>query len=511
MMRSLFSGVSGLKTHQTRMDVIGNNIANVNTVAYKSSSMTFQELMYQTTQSASGADAATGKGGVNAKQIGLGVTGGAIYTNITTPGAAQNTGDAFDLRLNDDSFFVVSNGVENFYTRAGAFYVDGVGNLAMKTNGYNVMGWAADDNGVLSQNLSPLQIMSAANMTSPPEATSLATVSGILDKMDPDLTSAVGEGFSILIYDSLGYEYTVKFSVHEVDKETGEYTVQLDDIIDSQGKTLGAEKIHKADLFSGTSTGEKVTYSIEKNGTTYTVVTDVGSKSFSDAQEAADYYNLITGKATPIDAADLAAAGDGEFDKLEFEKYIQEMKFDMNNGGVLTSVGAGGKTLDLNLGTELDGKFSNIKIDFSSLANSNNKNVSSIDAKAGDAQKIGAGKKLGALSNIAIQTDGGIYLSYDNGNSKFIGMIAVAGFANASGLEKQGENLYSASLNSGDATIKQIASTGGSMVSGQLEMSNVDLSTEFTEMITTQRGFQANSRIITTSDSLLEELVNLKR
>lgn len=138
MMRSLYSGVAGLKTHQTRMDVIGNNIANVNTTAYKSSSMTFSELMSQTTQKASGANATTGVGGTNAKQIGLGVKAGAINTAITTQGSAQSTGNPFDIMITGDNFFVVSNGSENFFTRDGSFYVDGAGNLAMTSTGYNV-------------------------------------------------------------------------------------------------------------------------------------------------------------------------------------------------------------------------------------------------------------------------------------------------------------------------------------------------------------------------------------
>ena len=132
MMRSLFSGVAGLRTHQGKMDVIGNNIANVNTVAYKSQSVTFQELMYQTTSNASGANQETGRAGINAKQIGLGVTTGAINTAITTSGASQSTGNPFDIQISGNSFFIVNDGSNNYFTRAGSFYVDGVGNLAMR-------------------------------------------------------------------------------------------------------------------------------------------------------------------------------------------------------------------------------------------------------------------------------------------------------------------------------------------------------------------------------------------
>ena len=145
MMRSLFSGVAGLKTHQQKMDVIGNNIANVNTTAFKSTSTTFQDVMYQTMSNASGGS--NTRGGVNARQIGLGVTTAANKVSITTQGASEATGDGLDLRLVDKqstNFFIVSDGTSNMFTRAGSFYVDGNGNLAMTSTGYLVMGWQVD-------------------------------------------------------------------------------------------------------------------------------------------------------------------------------------------------------------------------------------------------------------------------------------------------------------------------------------------------------------------------------
>ena len=164
MMRSLYSGVAGLKTHQTKMDVIGNNIANVNTTSYKSQSITFSDLMYQTTQTASGATET--KGGVNARQIGLGAKSGAINTAIEGQGATQTTNNPFDIMITGKSFFIVNNGNSNLYTRDGSFYVDGAGNLAMQSNGYFVMGWAAQEDpetGEISVNknggLTNLQIM----------------------------------------------------------------------------------------------------------------------------------------------------------------------------------------------------------------------------------------------------------------------------------------------------------------------------------------------------------------
>ena len=136
MMRSMYSAVSGLKTHQTRMDVIGNNIANVNTVGFKASQMTFQDMLYQNITGASGPSDTIG--GTNAKQIGLGVTTGATNLNITNAGAAETTGRGFDIRLTDGSstnFFIVNNGTENIFTRSGSFYIDGGGTLCMTTTG----------------------------------------------------------------------------------------------------------------------------------------------------------------------------------------------------------------------------------------------------------------------------------------------------------------------------------------------------------------------------------------
>lgn len=444
MMRSMYSGVAGLKTHQTKMDVIGNNIANVNTVAYKSQSVTFAELMYQTTQSASGANATTGTAGTNAKQIGLGSKAGAISTSVTTQGASQTTNNPFDIRITGDSFFIVSDGSNNYFTRDGSFYVDGAGNLAMTSNGYNVMGWKVDETtGDIKQDtVSALRIMSDANTTYPPAATTKATVSGIIDKNDTNVTSDSGKTVNLLFYDSLGYSYTAKFSIkHPSTNADGVYNLNLESILDSDNKAL----------------------------------TLVSGQSFTGTLS----YNV--------------------------------------NTGAFTSVTVGGDsgntaTLDLKALTG-KGNFENIVVDFSGTTMYNNSGTSTVSASTGDTDNLGKGRKLGQMSGISIQSDGRIYASYDNGMSKLLGQIATAQFSNASGLMKEGDNLYSQSQNSGDfnGIGVEVTTGGGYMTTGVLEMSNVDLSSEFTEMITTQRGFQANSRIISISDSLLEELVNLKR
>ena len=459
MMRSLFSGVAGLKTHQTRMDVIGNNIANVNTVAYKSQSATFQELMYQNTQNASAANEATGRGGINAKQIGLGSSLAAINTNITQSGSSQSTGNAFDVQISGDSFFIVSDGAQNHFTRAGAFYVDGVGNLAMTSNGYNVMGWQPNEDGtdVLVDTVSPLKIMSAENLTSAPEQTTKAYLDGVIDKNDSNVTSSTGRLVNVSVYDNLGYSYIVQLAIKQVYDTTttpqkpkdGEYTIEPAKLIDSTGKTL---------FDSGITPG-------------------TGDPN----------VKLSTG----------------------------DLQFDTTNGSIKKPDINGDKEAPIKLTiTGIDAFGKDISIDLANLKMYDNKGTSTVAGHYGDVQGRNAGRKKGALSGVAIQQDGKIYGSYDNGTSKLLGQIAVASFANASGLEKIGDNLYDTTQNSGefDGIGKDITSDGaGAMKTGVLEMSNVDLSAEFTEMITTQRGFQANSRIITVSDTMLEELINLKR
>lgn len=449
MMRSMYSGVSGLKTHQTKMDVIGNNIANVNTVGYKTQSITFSELMYQTSQAASGANATTGVGGTNPKQIGLGVTSGAISTAVTSAGATQTTGNPFDIRITGDSFFVVSDGVSNYFTKAGAFGVDGAGNLVMSTNGYNVMGWQVDPSDptvIAKDTVSPLKIMSAENMVANPEATTIARMNGVLDKNNANVNSTDGAVITLEFYDNLGYSYTARFSMKATGTE-GEYNMTLTDILDSQGTSLGTDGV------------------VFGTGTSKTALVK---------------FNAATGLFQSVNGAG------------------NEINLDVTQ---------------LKLNGAVQGNFSTIAIDMSASKMFDNDGQTTLSMLAGDADNVGKGKPLGKMTGVSITTSGMIYASYSNGDTKLLGQIAVASFANAMGLEKVGDNLYAATLNSGDfdGIGQDITSDGGSMSTGVLEMSNVDLSTEFTEMIVTQRGFQANSRIITTSDSLLEELINLKR
>ena len=530
MMRSLFSGVSGLKTHQTRMDVIGNNIANVNTVAYKSSAMTFSELMYQTTQSATGANAATGRAGINAKQIGLGVVGGAINTSITTEGASQTTGNPFDLRITGDSFFVVSSGSENFFTRAGAFYVDGVGNLAMTTNGYTVMGWQPDANDptiVKKDTVSALRIMSAANLTSPPEATTESYISGIIDKNSTNLTSSSGQAVNMTFYDKLGYSYTAKYAIYGYEKTTAVTQEMANSLANGQTSTSyyladGTALARDAAGTLNATVGTTAIYD-SNDTTTHKLITSnvllpegVYRMELEDIQDSkGKSLKEVYGVANITDIATMPSGTATTFLKYSTSNGSYEGFGSSKTGPWTTSDDLTDNKAALTFKTAVfNAAPAAINISLKESTMYDNKGTATIGATAGDYDGRYTGRKLGAMSGVSIETSGKIFAAYDNGTTKLLGQIAVANFANASGLEKVGENLYSATQNSGafDGIGEEVGSDGtGKINSGVLEMSNVDLSSEFTEMITTQRGFQANSRIITVSDTMIEELVNLKR
>ena len=605
MMRSLFSGVAGLKTHQTKMDVIGNNISNVNTVAYKSSSIVFADLMSQTTQRASGPNATTGTGGTNARQIGLGVKSGAININITGQGSAQSTGNPFDVMIEGENFFVVNNGTQNLFTRDGSFYVDSAGNLAMTSTGYNVMGWQFDEatNSVRKDTVSALRIMSAANLTYPPEATTRGNMSGIIDKYDPDVTSINGRSVNMQFFDAQGYSYTARFTFKQSD-DVHEYSVELEKILnDATGEEVSLTTRNGQPVASGfqifgnanqvQDKAGKVTFDSKNyvwNSTTralesttsptvtYAILGDIldgtanpprlkggnedtsipidpndATKGFKKVQEQLDaiakaygyegsteeFLKLVV---TVPDNGTVAAhrltveqmlinfAADqgADEDQLPNTWTTDDTSFETSGrqfNGVTVNydpakgqfVGINGlptqNTATLNLSGIGTGNFENIVIDFSETSCVDNKGTCTIGATSGDYDGLGMGRRLGKMIGVAIETNGRIIASYDSGVTKCLGQIATANFANASGLEKMGDNMYASTLNSGefDGIGVDITAGGGKMSTGQLEMSNVDLSSEFTEMITTQRGFQANSRIITVSDSLLEELTNLKR
>jgi flagellar hook protein FlgE len=479
MMRSLFSGVSGLKVHQTKMDVIGNNISNVNTIGFKSSSVTFSDVLYQTSQSASGPNPTTGTTGKNAMQIGLGANVASITTAITTAGASQRTDNPFDVMIEGDSFFVVNSGGTNYFTKAGSFNIDAQGTLCTPS-GASVMGWQVDKNDetkTVADAVSPLTIMSPENLYAEPAATTDIYISGNIDSKDTQLTSDTGKRVNLSFYDNRGHSYTAEMIVKQTEDATNTYNVALNDIKGEDGQSIFLKKIVDPDT-------QEVTY------------------------DTTGYSGITFGEQTSLEIDTengTVSAGDGE-------------------GTVLTFNGATGKFVqigddeegDKNLSFEIAGEpnpFGKIEIDFSTITMYSTSGSSSLEATKGNLDGAGAGKQVGSMTGVSIDGSGKIYGKYDNGDSRLLGQIAVASFSNPAGLEAVGDSMFAATQNSGDfdGIGQDPTQGGGSLTTGVLEMSNVDLSQQFTDMITTQRGFQANSRIITTSDTLLEELINLKR
>lgn len=492
MMRSLYSGVSGLKVHQTKMDVVGNNIANVNTVGFKTSRVTFTEVFSQTTQSATGANADTGRGGVNAMQIGLGSSVGSIYSDPTSEGASQRTDNPYDLKISGDNFFIVNDGSMNYFTKVGAFTTDSLGDLVTQS-GMHVMGWGVDSetNAIRKDMVQKLEITTAENSYSAPEATKANYFSGNIDKTNTDVTGS-GLTTTMTIYDKQGYSYTVKYNIVQDATDDSKYSVTVSDILDSTDKSI---------IYDATKnpTGK---YDVKLDGWTGTTAAN-GSTTYAMAGSTSGAVEL---KYNPNTGAFDSVAGQDSF------RLLISPNATSNTGGTNPFVYDSGETMsDAKVG-DVDNR-TGIDVDFSKSTMYASSGKTSIASVRGNVDGNGAGRKVGELSGVSIGTDGKIYGTYDNGDSRLLGQIAVTSFANPAGLEKIGDSLYQTTQNSGsfDGIGQDPTSGGGSVTQGVLEMSNVDLSTEFTEMITTQRGFQANSRVITTSDSMLEELVNLKR
>ena len=423
MMRSMFSGVSGLKVHQTKMDVIGNNIANVNTVGYKSQRVTFSDVFSQTLQGATSANDDTGRGGVNAMQVGLGVNVSSIDM-LMTQGAAQRTDNPFDLMINGDGFMVVGDSSGTYFTRAGALRQDDDGNLVI-SNGMKVQGWLSSYDDTTNKYVINQQEVQSINLADPtiqsanPTMTTKAQVTGNI--CNTDTTAAT----TLTFYDSLGNPYTLGMTLTKADANTWDITV-ADVITDAKGNEIAVDDI-----------------SVD-----------------TDSLEFDTNGKLIT-------------PTDGDI----------QIKF------------SGNDTTELETGSVI----SNLTVSLTGLTQYATK--SDLDSKTVN------GNSAGTLSGYSIGTDGIITATYSNGDKRPIAQVVVASFENQAGLEKVGDNLYATTTNSGE--FDGVGATG-TFNTGVLEMSNVDLAAEFTDMIITQRGFQANSRIITVSDEMLQELTNLK-
>ncbi|WP_104178633.1 flagellar hook protein FlgE [Cryobacterium sp. Y50] len=395
MLRSLYSGISGLRSHQAMLDVTGNNIANVNTTGFKASAAQFQDTLSQLT---SGAGAPQGEvGGTNPAQIGLGVQVAGISTNFSQ-GSSQATGKSTDLLISGDGLFITKMGGETLYTRAGSFDFDSAGRL-VTPDGAIVQGWGAN-NGVVADG-GP-----TSNITLPVGAIIGAT---------PTTTAAFGGNLPS-------------------DAEDGTVLTRDFEVFDDLGESSTVTLTFTRDL---TSTPDGWTVADKANTTSTTLTSGTGTAT-----------GTFTG------------------------------------AGTLT---VGGIVIDL---SELKG--------FSGLT--------SVSGAADD------GNAAGTLNSYTLSADGTLVGLFSNGEQLAIGRIALANFVNPGGLEKAGGSAYRATFNSGEPAVGTAGTNGlGSLSSGALEMSNVDLSQEFTNLIVAQRGFQANARIITTSDEVLQELTNLKR
>jgi flagellar hook protein FlgE len=391
MLRSLFSGISGLRAHQTMMDVTGNNIANVNTAGFKSSQGVFEDTLSQMLKSAGAPQA--GLGGTNPAQVGLGVRQSGITTNFTQ-GAAQATGKSTDLMINGDGFFVVRSGSEDLFTRAGSFTFDANGSL-VNPGGAKVMGWSAN-NGVLDTNATPGPVQLPIGTLLPPTPTTTATIGG---NLPADTTSVTPLTTSIKTYDDQGNEHTLTASWTKTSSTS--WDVALSDGTNNTNASI----------------------SFNADGTT----------------------------PSPASAV------------------------------------VGGITVDLSGVTNFAGQ--------STVATTGQN-----------------GSAMGSLQSFSISGDGVLTGVFSNGLKQPLAQLAMATFNNAAGLEKVGGSEFRTTANSGLAQLGIPGSGGrGLMQSGSLEMSNVDLAQEFTNLIIAQRGFQANSKVITASDELLGDLVNLKR
>ncbi|SOE01165.1 flagellar hook protein FlgE [Blastococcus haudaquaticus] len=413
MLRSMFSAISGLKAHQTKMDVTGNNIANVNTVGFKSSQTVFQDTLSQVIR-AGGAPAAD-RGGTNPAQVGLGAKVAAITTNWTQ-GATQSTGRSTDFMIEGDGFFVTRGaGGEQLFTRAGSFDFDASGKL-VTPDGAILRGWMADADGNINPN-GPIGDLSVPyGQVVNPVATTAGSVLGNLSAEGGDPVQT-----SVTMYDSLGVAQNISYT----------FTKSAAPAVNTWSLAVAHASNAEPPVITPLST-ETVTFGAD------------GTLS-----------------SAPTVTVPLAALANPSW--------------------------TGNITLDLETVTQLGGK-SNVK-------------------EGGQ-----DGFALGTLQSFGLSNDGTIMGVYSNGLRQPLGQLALASFNNPGGLEKAGSSTFRVGDNSGAAAVG-LAGVGGRglLVSGALEMSNVDLAEEFTGLIVAQRGFQANSRVITSSDEILQDLVNLKR
>ena len=441
MMRSLFAGVSGLQNHQTRMDVVGNNISNVNTYGFKKGRVTFKDMISQSLSGA--AKPQEDRGGINPQQVGLGMQVATIDT-IHTQGALQVTGVNTDLAIQGEGFFIEKKGNSSYYTRNGAFSIDKNGYLVNPSNGYKVQGW----NAVLNPETGMMELNTAAGVEDliipvgskdPARATQNTKFFCNLQK-NSDTHQA-----DLPIYDSTGIPRQLRATFNRTDVNRWDMVIEIPEATEGSVSVSAGDPVENGG-----------------NNTFQLVFNDAGSLI-----SVSDGTNTQTEGVLMPNVSFTYTGTDGEVN--------QTINLTMGEVGLFNGI------------TQFE-------------------SPSTTKAIEQD------GYTMGMLEGFSFDDSGQITGVFTNGNRKTLGQVALAKFANAGGLEKAGDTLFVESNNSGAANIGVAAAEGrGSIKAGTLEMSNVDLSEQFTDMIVTQRGFQANARTITTADQLLQEVIALKR
>lgn len=456
MMRSLYAGVSGLKNHQTRMDVIGNNISNVNTHGFKAERVTFQDLLSQTMQGASAPR--DNKGGVNPKQVGLGMMIASI-DKIFTQGSLQTTGKETDLAISGDGLFVLADGDKRYYTRAGTFGIDKDGTLVNPANGMKVQGWMARD-----------------------DANGQPRVN----------TSSAVEDLTIPIYS----------------KDSARRTDEVDFLCNLNSKTqqLGNNPSQEQIREHGWTTRIN-TY--DDQGNPQELIMRFWRTDNNQWMAEASLAGAQNVRLDVANATGPSQQNPNERIRLEFAP--DGRLISAGDAGSPDRINSGDLSVNMSFQMPNEPNRRNIQLNLGSVGQTDN---SITQFASGFTTKVSEqnGYPMGYLESYRIDDSGQITGVYSNGQNKLIGQVALSVFTNPAGLDKIGENRYQVSNNSGDAQIGAAGVQGrGKINSGMLEMSNVDLSDSFTDMIVTQRGFQANSRTVTTSDQMLQELLGLKR
>ncbi len=469
MMRSLYSGVSGLQNHQIRMDVIGNNISNVNTTGFKKGRVNFHDLLSQTIQGA--ARPTEEVGGVNPKQVGLGVAIASIDT-IHTQGSLQTTGVKSDLALQGEGFFVLRDGDEEFYTRDGVFSVDQEGYLVNPANGFYVQGWQAQEvDGLTIINTSARQedLFIPIGSKDPAAETTEVHLASNLSKVTPVIPPGATQA------EIINGTWSVEYDVYDAFGSTHALRIDFTRIAGLANQWLGTVSIdEEADI--------PVTQTIS-----------VGGIASADAQTfVLEFDNNGTLLSISNPEGGLANTGDLAV-QIGFEVPETSIPVDPATG---LPTGPVIQNFNLNLGT------------VGSVLDS----MTQFDSESSTKVYEQNGYGMGYMNDYRIDRSGIITGIFSNGNIRELGQVALASFVNPGGLEKEGENNYRQTINSSIPNIGHAGSAGkGSIIAGTLEMSNVDLAEQFTDMIVTQRGFQANSRTIQTSDQMLQEILTLKR